>query len=119
MRIISDIRGKDAIDLIADILEPASVILTNDHVKEAINTHDQLGIAKVILKEHSNEIVEILAAIKGIPPAEYTANVVEIFSDLMELLNDGELMSFFKSQALTITDGASTPVTETIQAEEP
>ena len=44
---------------------------------------------------------------------------MEIFSDLMELLNDEGIMSFFNTQALTISDDVSMPVTETIQEKEP
>lgn len=119
MRMISEVKGIDAIDLIADILDPAAVILTDELVKEAIKGSDKLHIAKVILKSHDKEIVEILAALKGVPPEDYNANVVEIFSDLMELINDEGMMSFFRTQALTITEGAFTPATETIQDAEP
>lgn len=121
MRKISEIQDGDAIDLLADILEPMANIFSNEKVMTEIkgNGNNKIHIARVCLKECKNEIIEILAALKGIPKEEYHANIVSMLADLMELINDHELMSFFQTQALMITEDASMPVMEVTQAKEP
>ena len=119
MRKISEIQDGDAIDLLADILEPMAELFSKDEVMQAIRAEEsRLHIAKVLLKSGKEEIIEILAALKGVPKEEYHANLVAMLADLMELINDKELMSFFQMQVSMITDDASTLATDPIQAEE-
>ena len=111
---ISQFKNEDAIDLLADLIEPTSYILADPKVQQAIKAgHSKLHIAKLVLKEHKKEVIEILAALDGKTVEEYSCTPVTIIRYLLVLLNDEELVSFFSEQQATMTiGGASTFATE-------
>lgn len=64
MKKLSDYKDEEAIELWADLLDPMTVILQDAEVKETINSGlPKIEIAKVILKNHSKEAIEILRRI--------------------------------------------------------
>ena len=97
---LSEIKGEAALDLLADIIEPASEIMADSNMKKLIEEKDKGKIIKALIKDHKKSIIEILVTIDGIPVDEYEINVFTLPIKLLELLNDKELMSFFTSQEL-------------------
>ena len=95
---ISEIKGEDALDLLADIIEPASEIMADPEVKKLANAKNRGAIAKHLIKNHKKSIIEILATIDGVPVDEYDCNVFTLPIKIIEMLNDKELVSFFTSQ---------------------
>ena len=114
---ISEFKNGDAIDLLVDLIDPASKIINDSKVQEAIKAkHSKLHIAKLVLKEHKAEIIEILAMLDGKTVEEYSCTPVTIIKDLLELLSDEELVSFFSlQQAQMTTGGASTLAVESTE----
>lgn len=101
---ISEYKGEAAIELLADLLEPASIILTDEKVKKVIAETQEKKITPVVavsrvLKLHKKEIIEIMARLDGVPVKKYECNIISLPKQLLEILNDEELMVFFKSQA--------------------
>ncbi len=111
---ISQFKNEDAIDLLADLIDPTSKILADPKIAEAVKArYSKLHIAKIALKEHKKEVIEILATLDGKTVEEYSCTPVTIIKDLLVLLNDEELKSFFsEQQAIMTTGGASTFATE-------
>lgn len=97
---LSEIKGEAALDLLADIIEPATEIMADSNMKKLIEEKDKGKIIKALIKDHKKSIIEILATIDGIPVDKYEINVFTLPIKLLELLNDKELMSFFTSQEL-------------------
>jgi hypothetical protein len=97
---ISEIKNEDALDMLADMIEPATEIMTDPKVQELIKAKNKGAIVKSLIKDHKKSIIEILAIIDGVPVEEYQVNVFTLPLKLIELLNDKELMSFFTSQAM-------------------
>lgn len=98
MRNFSEIKNGDAIDLLADILEPAAEIFSDKAIEEAFSSgKPKIVVAKAILKGHKSSLLEIFAAMDGVPVEEYSCNVITIVKDLITLLNDPEISSFFSS----------------------
>ena len=105
---ISDFKNEEALDLLADILEPASEIIADEEVKKAYkNKGNKLTLAKIIIKNHKSAIIEILARLNGKAVEEYTCNVFTLPIKLIEILNDEELVSFFNSSAGTEENNVS------------
>ena len=98
LRQISQIKDDDALDLLSDLLEPAVAICSNE---EFINSFkgkkvNRLKIAQLLLKNNKKEIMQILSILSD--EEEYHCNTISLLSDVVGLMNDEELISFFTSQ---------------------
>lgn len=97
---LSEVKGEAALDLLADIIEPAAKIMSDPKIKELANTKNKGAIIKAIIKNHKKSIIEILATIDGVPVNKYDVNVYTLPVKILEILNDPELMNFFTSPEL-------------------
>lgn len=110
---ISDYKGEDGIRLLADILDPATEIISDPKIKEAANSNvNRLSIAKMLMKDHARSIVAILSTLAGETPETYKKNIFEMTRDLLELINDKEIVDFFTSQAQMMGETSSGSVSE-------
>ena len=110
---LSDYKNEQALDLLADIIEPASSIFSDGAVKKAFETGNKIKAIQVAIKSHKSEIIEILATFDGIPVEKYECNVLTLPVKVLEILNDPILTSFFSSQRLTGEKPVSVAVTGT------
>lgn len=94
---ISEFQNEDALDLLADLIDPVSNILADDEVIKSLNTN-KISMVKTIIKTHKKEVIEILARLDGVPVEEYKVNVFTLPIKLIEILNDEGLVNFFDSQ---------------------
>ena len=113
---LSDVKGERTLDVIADIIEPISNIASD---KEAMALFEKKKTPKgmnsrefflkrvgksvpVLLKDHKDDVIQILSTIEGVTVEEYTAelNMAKLVSDVMELLTDEEFLSFLPSCAM-------------------
>lgn len=91
----SEIKGEAALDVLADILEPAAEILTDEEIKAA--TEDKnvklIQIVKIAIKNHKRAVIEILAAVEGETYDEYVekVNIFTVPKAFMKLLQDKNL----------------------------
>ena len=95
---LSEIKGEAALDMLADMIEPAAEIMADPNMKDLIQAKNKAAIIKALIKDHKKSIIEILAIIDGVPVNEYDVNVFTLPVKILELLNDPELISFFTSQ---------------------
>lgn len=93
---LSEIKGEKALEVLADLIDPATAIMADAEVKKAYDMNKNvLQLAKVILKRHPKEVVAILAALDGVPVEDYEVNIVSLPKKLLEILNDEELQQLF------------------------
>lgn len=112
---LSQIKGADAIDVLARIIQPiANIALDKDAfnaiklkpVEKEGKTPDQireLALQRIreaipaMLGKHRMDICEIIAAINGQTCDEYIASLTfaKLLKDCMDVLTDDELLSFF------------------------
>lgn len=97
---LTELKNEDATALIADIIEPASVIFADTEVKEKLKD-SKIAAIKYVMKNHGTELIDILALLDGVPRDEFKVNAVQIVQKTFALLNDPDLMSVFYSQAQT------------------
>ena len=95
---LSDFEGEQAIDVLADLLEPASEIMTDKAFVSTFQNGDRLKALKYVLKEHKKAVIEILAITEGVDPATYKPKVLSLPAKLLEIFNDPEIMGLFQSQ---------------------
>lgn len=119
---LSEFKGEDAIDVLADIIEPVSEIVGDEEIKKAIsgegNKTKIASIVKLALKKHTHAVLEVLARCENKSYEEYveTVSVFTLPLKALEIFNDKELVSFFQSQLGMKTDESSGSATENIEA---
>ena len=116
---LSDYKGEDAIDLLADILEPMSRILSDNELKESFRGNaPKIDLVKKVLHDHKKEIIEILAITDGEDPSNYEVNVFTLPIKLMDLLDDEEFLKLFPSQSQNSGEESFGSATETTEGKE-
>ena len=102
---LSEIKGDRVLDVVADIVEPLSRIVADDDLRSAFlkaaQDEDQavqamLATIPMLIKRHKDDAVAILAAINGVEPAEYAANMTlgSLMADVHDLITDDGFTSF-------------------------
>lgn len=98
---LSEFTNEKALDLLADLIEPATKIMTDPRVKELYESKAKMPeVVKHVIKNHKESIIEILAILDGVPVEEYTCNIFTLPKKVIELFNDKELIDFFSSAEL-------------------
>ena len=117
---LSSIKGEDAIEVVARILEPIARIASDSQIrKDREAKKPVLLIIKYALENYKSDVLEILAALNMTSVDEYVANVnlVTLPLHIMEIMNDPEVQAVFESQSQT-EKTSSGSVTESTEANE-
>lgn len=117
MKKLSDYKGEDALDLIADLIEPCVEIFGDKEIQSELeNGQFTVKVVKKIFKKHKKELIEILAVLNEVEPSEFNYGAFEIINMAMQMLEDEELIDFFDSQSQTsATSGSITEITTEIE----
>lgn len=116
MKKLSEYKNEDALDLLADIIEPATYIFADSQFIVELQKN-KLSAVKYVIKNHKQSVLSILASLEGVPLDEYECNIFTLPVLLIDILNDKELMDFFNSQGLKIEDESSGSVMGNIEEE--
>ena len=96
MRKLAEVKDEEALDLLADILDPMMEICSDAEIKKMVSEKsEKLLIVKYIIKNHKSAIMQILAMLDGVPVEEYHCNVLTLPATLLELFNDPEVTALF------------------------
>lgn len=97
MRKLSEIKGEEALDVLAEIIEPITTIIQDEEVKAGFEKNVAKCVA-IALKKHKKEIIEIFACING-KSVEDTLDEIDILSlpsYIVDVLNEPALQSLFQ-----------------------
>lgn len=115
MKRLSDYQGEDAIELWADLLEPASEILADPVVKNISKSKKKpVAIAGMILKRHKEKVCEMLLRIDPEPLNGLTA-FTRLVSLIAEMMENKDMQAFFASQGQMMAEESSGSVTESTE----
>lgn len=122
---LEEFKNEDAVELLADAMEPASVIFGDKEMRTALqNGKSYAACFRIALKNHKTEVVELLAALHGQSFEEYTqaglCTPIRILSDGLAVLNDKDLRTFFISQVkqMTTNESSTLPAENTEEKEQ-
>lgn len=104
---LSDYKDEKALDLLADIIEPAAEIMSDQEVIETAKGENMARTASVILKRHKKAVIAVLAALDGVPVEEYHCNVFSLPAKLLELFNDPDIAQLFSFAGQTEDETSS------------
>ena len=97
---LSEYQGEAALDLLADLIEPAGEIMSDNEIGEVFkkNRFKAIGLS---IKNHKKAVMQIMATMDGVSVEEYKCNVFTLPVKILELLNDPALVQLFTSQGQT------------------
>ena len=97
---LSEYQGEAALDILADLIEPAGEIMSDKEIGEIFkkNRFKAIGMA---IKNHKKAVMHIMAIMDGVPVEEYKCNVFTLPAKILELLNDPEMIQLFQYQGQT------------------
>lgn len=110
---LSDFKGDEALEIMADVIEPASEIINDEETKKLRTNKAKL--AQHILKNHKAEVLKIYEVLYKEKGSEATP--ITLLKMVMEILNDKELLSLFTSQGQSEDQERSGSVTGNIKVE--
>jgi hypothetical protein len=114
---LSEIKGEQALDVLADLIEPASEIMTDKMVVAFARGGNSVKAVKCAIKNHKKAVIEILATLDSKDAENYDVNVLTLPAKLLEIFNDPDLMSLFTSRVENTEKTSSTPATEITEEE--
>ena len=115
---ITDFENEEALDLLADIIEPAAYIMADKKVPELFKEKPPIFTAGYILKNHKKSAIEIIAALHKESPEKIRFNAVTLLSDVIDLINDPVVKDLFTSQGQNMDEESSGSATESTTGEE-
>ena len=113
-----DVKGEEALDVFADMLEPLFMILSNKDVREAYEEKNIMTAVKVAIKNCKKDVIALLAIIDGENPETYKPGVFTVPNRLLAILNNPDFRNLFILQAQTSTTGNSGSAMENTEASE-
>lgn len=117
MKKLSEYRGEEALDVLADLIEPAAEIMQDKELVKLFREKNMATAAKVAIKNHKRAVLNIMARLEDVDPAEYAPSVFALPMKLLEIFNDPELINLFSSQGQNTeqtNSGSATEITEEV-----
>ena len=112
MRKLSEIKGEDALDILADLLEPLSEFSQDKVFIAYIRAGKKIPAIKYALKTHKKALLTVMALLEGENPDTYSPSITRLPVMVLELLNDPELVMLFPSEQTVTSSGSATESTE-------
>ena len=110
---LSEYKGEEALEVLADIIEPAATICADTELVNILRGGGRrIAAIQRLLREHKRSVIEILAAMDRVPADEYEVNILTLPIRMLEILNDEELMRLFTSQGQSAAAALSGSVLE-------
>jgi hypothetical protein len=102
---LSDFKGEEALDVLADIIEPITAIISDSEVQKLAKKKGvkRVEYVKPMIKNHKAELISILARLDRKTEEEYkeSLSLISLPMQVLELINDPEVTSLFHSQEET------------------
>lgn len=105
---MSDRTNEEALDLFADILEPAAEIFCDMDVMNAFEANKIRGI-KLAIKSHKKAVIEIMARIDGVDVSDYKVNLLALPAKILAFFNKPEMSALFTLQDQKTASASSGP----------
>ena len=119
MKRLSEYKDEQALDMLADLIDPVVVIFGDEEVANYMRSGVKLKAVQLAIKKHKEEVITMLAILEGVPRDEYHCNLLTLPKMLLNILNDPDLMDFFVAQSEELSlETASGSVTENTEEKE-
>lgn len=97
---LSQFENGEAIELLANILDPAVEIMGDSVIVEILRSGKPPLLAiKKALKDHKTAVIDIVAAMHGETRETVRFTMPSLIKDILELLSDDDMKAVFTSQS--------------------
>lgn len=115
---LSDYKDEQALDVLADLIEPLSEILSDEKVRSLAQNGKRFAAISIAIKNHKRAVMSAMAALDGVPVESYHCNILTLPVKIIELLNDPDVDQLFTFAGQTEDATLSGSHTENTEAEE-
>lgn len=116
---IFEAQNEDAVEILADLIEPAAKILANEEVQTLYKAKaPKLKIISTALKADKKAVLEIAAIAEGVDPKEYKCTIPSLIKSLLNILNTPGVDDLFQSQGRIEEKPSSGSAMENTEANE-
>lgn len=97
MRKLSEIKGEEALDVLADMIVPITAIANDEEVRAGFETN-VATCASIAIKKHKDDVIDMLTALDGRSKKEMLEdmNILTLPAVLVEILNEPAVQSLFR-----------------------
>lgn len=97
MRKLSEIKGEEALDVLADMLVPITAIANDEEVRKGFDTNIAT-CASIALKKHKGDVIDMLTALDGRSKEEMLNDIdlLTLPSVLIEVLSEPAVRNLFR-----------------------
>lgn len=118
MKKLSEYKDEEALDMLADLIDPVVNIFGDKEVANYYRSGVMLKAVQVSIKKHKNDVINMLAILEGVPREEYHCNLLTLPKILLNIFNDPELTSFFDVESEKDSETPSGSVTANTEEEQ-
>lgn len=92
-----EFEGEKALDVLADLIEPAAEIMSDQNVAKQARAGNRIAAVKAAIKDHKQSVIYMLAVLNDEDPKTYKPKLLTLPVMLLEILNDPDIASLFTS----------------------
>lgn len=97
MKKLSEYKNREALDKLADFIEPLGELMSDKDFAKALSGKNLWAAVSIAAKKHPDAALAFLAGVDGVSVEEYECGVMALPMRLMEILGDPELYTGFIS----------------------
>lgn len=101
MGMIGNLENEQMIESLGDMIEPIMKMREDRKVVELAQKKNLPMLAVYLCKNHSKEIVDVLAALEGTPRDKYKLTIPKLIKALTEIKADEDMLAFFTASSQT------------------
>jgi len=113
---LSDFENEEAIDLLAEIIDPAVDIMSDADIVNIVRSGKPSILAvKKALKDHKQAVVSMVAILHRKTPETVKFTLPTLIKDLLDMFNDPEIKAVFRlgsPEKQSESSGSATETTE-------
>lgn len=122
MRKLSEVKGEEALDVLAEIIDAVVAIVQDVQISKAYKSFGIRNVKtiKLMITRRKKELLSIMAAIDGKPYDEFVEsfNLVTLPVMLVDTFNDPDVIALFQSQTQMESETESGSAMESTEGKE-
>ena len=107
MKKLSEYQDEEALDLLAEIIDPTVNIFGDEKVNYYIQNKVYLKAFQEAFRNHKEDLILMMSILEGVPREEYHFTLKTLPLLFIQVVSDPDLRAFFELQSMTSSAGSS------------
>lgn len=95
MGLVGNLENEEMIEALGNVLESIEILKEDEKLLKILESQNVLKIGIYLCKNHSKEVVDIMASLEGTPREEYKLTIPKVIKALNEIKADDDMLAFF------------------------